>query len=164
MMLITHTIGTLNKLAAKLDSIWSDIQYSCPVTTVKRTWQAIDSALNALHYDAYRKTAAPSTDSTTDDTAIHSDNTNSSTSDKSIQCTNTDEQQVMWYIRVWTCVVTSLPTSLSVGVIAAVSCIAALSSDTPTCQYCNIGVTSSNGGSNTGKCRLPVYNRHNKYK
>jgi hypothetical protein len=129
------------------------------VTTIKHIWQTIDGALNILHNSTTTKATATTTDTTAVDTALHSEI--KSTSDKPHLCINNDEQQVLWYIRVWICVSASL-TTLSIGAIAVVACIAALTSDTPTCQYCNTGDTSSSS-SNTGKCRLQVCKRYNEY-
>jgi hypothetical protein len=128
------------------------MQYSCPVTTVQRTWQAIDSALNVQRNSATTTTAAATTETTTDDTAVQSVSTSNIA--KALQClSNDDEQHVMWCIRVWTCATSSR--TVSVGVMAAVACMAALSSSTPTCRYCNSGDNSSGSGgsnSNTGNC------------
>jgi hypothetical protein len=103
------------------------------------------------HSTTTAKTAAQTTDTTTDDAAVHCDI--SSSSAKALQCSiNDDELYVMWCIRVWICVTSSR--MVSIGVIAAVTCVAALSNVTPTCQHCNTGNTSgsNSSSSNAGKC------------
>eukprot|EP00953_Heterococcus_sp_UTEX-ZZ885_P003461 2386-Heterococcus_DN1.PRE.9 len=113
---------------------------------VQRTWQAIDSTLNALLNNETFKTAAHTTATATDNTAVHSDS--SSDNAKALQCcTNKPEQHVMWCLRVWTCVTSSR--MVATGVIAAVACFAALSSSTPTCQQCKTGNTSGSCSSSS---------------